>query len=131
MNLEKLFELVFNNPDNISIQYSNINGKEELIVNGEDLINGGIPYDDSLIKDKIANYKAKIEKLDDYIFEKVIDKAEKRCFNLYEMNKGLELENYTPQTELYASNVIDMMTELIQEIIQNEIQKLVDTLEEL
>ena len=130
MNLERLFELVFNHPDNISINYSNINGEEKLIVNGEDLINGGIPYDDSLIKDKIANYKAKIEKLDDYIFEKVIDEAEKRGFNLYEMNKGLELENYTPQAELYASNVIDMMTELIQEVIQTEIQKLVDILEE-
>ena len=129
MNLERLFELVFNNPDNISIQYSNINGEERLIVNGEDLINQGISYDDSEIKEKIANYKAKIEKLDDYIFEKVIDEAEKRSFNLYEMNKGLELESYVPQTEQYASNVIDTMTELIQEVIKNEIQKLVDTLE--
>lgn len=131
MNLEKLLELVFNNPDNISIQYSNINGDERLIVNGKDLTNEEEVYDDSLIKDKIANYKTKIEKLDDYIFEKVIDEAEKRGFNLYEMNKGLELENYTPQTGLYASNVIDMMTELIQEIIQTEIQHLIDILEQV
>ena len=37
MNLEKFLELVLTNPDNISIQYSNINGEEKLIVNGKDL----------------------------------------------------------------------------------------------
>lgn len=131
MNLEKLFELVLNNPENISIEYSNINGEERLIVNGEDLINQGVAYDDSAIKEKIANYKAKIEKLDDYLFEKVIDEAEKRHFNLYEMNKGLELEHYTPKEENYASNVIDIMLDLIQEVTRNEIQKLVDVLEQL
>lgn len=129
MNLEKLLELLFNNPDNISIEYSNINGKEKLLVNGEDLMNQGTSYDDSEIKEKIANYKAKIEKLDDYIFEKVIDEAEKRCFNLHKMNKGLELNQYTLQDAQYANDVITLMTELVKEVIQNEIQKLIDTLE--
>ena len=140
MDLEKFLELLFTNPDNISIQYSNINGKEKLIVNGKDLLeeektsdNSEVKetYDDSEIKEKIALYKEKIEKLDDYIFEKVIDEAEKRHFNLCEMNKGLELEHYTPQDELYAINVIQVMSELIQEVIKDEIQKLVDILEEL
>lgn len=128
MDLEKFLELVFNNPDNISIQYSNVNGEEKLVVNGEDLTNR--KYDDSQIKEKIAEYKAKIEKLDDYIFELVIDEAEKRNFNLHEMNKGLELEHYTPQDKLYANNVIEMMTEVIQEVIRREIQNLIDTLEQ-
>lgn len=130
MNLERLLELVFNNPNDISIQYSNINGDEKLIVNGEDLTNQEETYDDSQIKEEIAKYKEKIEKLDDYIFELVIDEAEKKHFNLYEMNKGLELEHYTPQEELYASNVIEIMTELIQEVIKREVQKLIDTLEQ-
>lgn len=127
MNLEKLIELVFNNPNNISIQYSNIDGKEKLIVNGEELTNE--TYDDSVIKEKIANYKEKIEQLDDYIFEKVIDEAAKRHFNLDEMNKGLELESYNAEEELYANNVINLMTELIQEVIKNEIEKLIETLD--
>lgn len=140
MDLEKFLELLFTNPDNISIQYSNINGKEKLIVNGKDLLeeektsdNSEVKetYDDSEIKEKIALYKEKIEKLDDYIFEKVIDEAEKRHFNLCKMNKGLELEHYTPQDELYAINVIQVMSELIQEVVKDEIQKLVDILEEL
>lgn len=140
MDLEKFLELLFTNPDNISIQYSNINGKEKLIVNGKDLLeeektsdNSEVKetYDDSEIKEKIALYKEKIEKLDDYIFEKVIDEAEKRHFNLCEMNKGLELKHYTPQDELYAINVIQVMSELIQEVVKDEIQKLVDILEEL
>lgn len=129
MNLEKLLELVFNNPENISIEYSNTNGKERLIVNGEELINQDTTYDDSEIKEKITNYKAKIEKLNDYIFEKVIDEAEKRNFNLLEMNKGLQLEHYNQEDALYADNVMNLLTELIQEVVKNEIQSLIDTLE--
>lgn len=121
MNLERLLELVFNNPENISIEYSNINGKEKLVVNGEELIE-----DDSEIKERIENYKANIKKLDDSLFEKVLDEAEKRNFNLLEMNNGLELEHYTAEDEFYANNVIDIMTELIQEVIEEEINKLAD-----
>lgn len=130
MNLEKFLELVLTNPDNISIQYSNINGKEKLTVNGKDLSEKEEEYDDSSIKEDVANYKAKIKKLDDCIFEKVIDEAEKRHFNLFEMNKVLELEHYTQQDALYASNVMQIMLELIQEVIKDEIQKLIDILEE-
>lgn len=129
MNLERLLELVFNNPDDISIQYSNINGKEKLVVNGEDLTNQSEDYDDSQIKEKIAKYKEKIDKLDDDIFELVIDEAEKRHFNLSEMNKGLELEHYASQDEIYANNVMEMMTELIQEVIKYKIQNLMNVLE--
>ena len=138
MDLEKFLELVFTNPDNISIQYSNINGKEKLIVNGKDLLEEGESnndskieesYDDSEIKKKIALYKEKIESLDDYIFEKVIDEAEQHHLNLCEMNKGLELEHYNQKEELFANNVICTMTELIQAVLREEIQKLVDTLE--
>ena len=133
MNLEKFLELVLTNPDNISIQYSNINGEEKLIVNGKDLSEKDEEeeYDDSSIKEDVANYKAKIKKLDDCIFEKVIDEAEKRHFNLFEMNKVLELEHYTQQDAVYASNVMQIMLELIQEVIKEEIQKLIDILEEL
>ena len=133
MNLEKFLELVLTNPDNISIQYSNINGEEKLIVNGKDLSEKEEEeeYDDSSIKEDVANYKAKIKKLDDCIFEKVIDEAEKRHFNLFEMNKVLELEHYTQQDAVYASNVMQIMLELIQEVIKEEIQKLIDILEEL
>lgn len=120
MNLERLFELVFSNPENISIEYSNKDGKETLIVNGEDLLDRSIPYNDSKIKKKIADYNEKIKMLDDYIFEKVMDEAEERNFNLFEMNKGLELEHYTPQKETYANNVIEIMTDLIHEVISNE-----------
>lgn len=133
MNLEKFLELVLTNPDNISIQYSNINGEEKLIVNGKDLSEKEEEeeYDDSSIKEDVANYKAKIKKLDDCIFEKVIDEAEKRHFNLFEMNKVLELEHYTQQDAVYATNVMQIMLELIQEVIKDEIQKLIDMLEEL
>lgn len=127
MDLEKLIKLILSNPNNISIKYSNINGKEKLIVNGTDLTDQDC--DDSQIKEKIAEYKDKIEKLDDYIFELVMNEAEARNFNLPAMNRGLELEKYNSQEKLYANNVIEIMTELIQEILRKEIEKLTNTLD--
>lgn len=126
MNLEKLIELIFKNPDNISIEYSNINGKEKFIVNGEDITE----YDDSQVKEEIANYKDKLKKLSDDIFEKVIDEAENHHFNLLEMNKGLELEHYTEDNATYARNVISLMTDTIKTVITKEIDNLTDTLEQ-
>lgn len=129
MNLDKLLELLFANPDNISIQYTNVNGKEQLTVNGEDLIKEETTFDDSEIKRQIANYKSGIEEIDDTLFGMIIDEAEKRHFNLSEMNKGLELEHYTYDDALYASNTIQIMSELIQYVIKREIQRLMDILE--
>lgn len=124
MNLEKFLELVFSNPENLRIEYTNINGKEVCLVNGINVLEKDTTFDDSFIKEKIANYKANLKNLNDYIFGLVIDEAEKRKFNLSEMNKGLELEHYTAEDALYADNVIKMMTELIQEVITKEIENL-------
>ncbi len=132
MNLEKLFELVLKNPDNISIEYTNINGSEKLIVNGEDLTDEKEKtksYDDSKIKNKIARYKKSISYLDEWVWNLVIDEASKRGYNLKEMDKGLNLESFTAQDALYASNVIEMMTEVIQDTLKQEVQSLVDLME--
>lgn len=71
MNFEKLFDLILANPDNISITYSNINGKETLKVNGKEVNE----FDDSQIKEDIAHYKEIIDKLDSCIFVEVLERV--------------------------------------------------------
>ena len=127
MNLEKVLELILNNSD-VKIEYSNINGKERLIVNGEEFTED--TFDDTEIKQRIDAYKAKLEKLDDYIFGLVIDEAELNHLNLYEMNRSLELEHYTKQDAEYAEKTIFIMSELIREVLNREIKNLTSILNE-
>lgn len=126
MDLEKLFNYVMSNPTNISITYSNIDGKEKLIVNGKDFSD---TYDDSEIKAKVAAYKENIDNLSDEIFERVLEKAEQENFNLVEMNKGLELESFSEEDAIYANNVINLMSELIVETINEKMGALNDMLQ--
>lgn len=109
------------NPTNISITYSNIDGKEKLIVNGKDFSD---TYDDSEIKAKVAAYKENIDNLSDEIFERVLEKAEQENFNLVEMNNVLELDSYTEEDAIYANNVISLMSELIVETINEKMEAL-------
>lgn len=125
MNLEKFLETVFNNPTNISIKYSNINGQEKLTVNGEDVtIEEEETFDDSEIKNRVNLFKSKLETLDDHLFELVIDEAENRHLNLAEMNKSLDLEHYDKDEALYINNVISLLSELIRDVIKAEIVNL-------
>lgn len=122
MNLEKFLNLLLSNPENISIQYSNINGDEKLIVNGEEV--------NSEIEERINKYKENLKKLDDCVFEEVLEEAEARNFNLVEMNRVLELDSFTKDDEIFAANVIDIMSELIKEILADKIKDLSELMEE-
>lgn len=129
MNLEKLFELVLTSPNNISIEYSNINGQERLVVNGEDLLEQKETFDDSDIKRRIFLYKENLKYLDEWVWNLVIDEAANRNFNLSEMDRILNLDSYTEEEALQASNTIGIMSELINEILKQEVQSLIDLME--
>ena len=129
MNLEKLLELVFNTPDNIRIEYSNVNGKETCFVNGVSVLEKEETFDDQPIKEKIARYKENLNYLDEWVWNLVIDEANNRCFNLPEMDRILKLDSYTEQEALQASNTIDLMSELINEILKQEVQSLIVLME--
>ena len=92
MNFEKLFDLILANPDNISITYSNINGKETLKVNGKEVSE----FDDSQIKKDIAHYKEIIDKLDSCIFVEVLERAGEHI-DLKELDTLLEKEHFTEE----------------------------------
>lgn len=92
MNFEKLFDLILANPDNISITYSNINGKETLKVNGKEVSE----FDDSQIKKDIAHYKEIIDKLDSCIFVEVLERVGEHI-DLKELDTLLEKEHFTEE----------------------------------
>lgn len=92
MNFEKLFDLILANPDNISITYSNINGKETLKVNGKEVNE----FDDSQIKKDIAHYKEIIDKLDSCIFVEVLERVGEHI-DLKELDTLLEKEHFTEE----------------------------------
>lgn len=125
MDLEKFIDLMLNHPGNISIEYTNMDGKESLRINGKDFTEKEEEFDDSEIKEKISLYKKKLETLDDDTFSNVIERAEKENMNLSEMNKGLELESYTEEDARYANDTIDVTTNLIKEVLSDKIEKLI------
>lgn len=132
MNLERFLELVLDNPDNISIEYSNINGKKTVIVNGENLSEKEEeefeckeePFDDTQIKANIVLFKRDLEKIDDHIFELVLDECAERGFNMSDMTEGLELVHFSKEEAAYAQDVIDTMRDVIGKVINDEIDRL-------
>ena len=129
MNFEKLLELILNNPTNLNIKYSNINGEEKLTVNGED-VTIEESFDDSEIKNKVDLFKSKLETLDDRTFELIMDEVECRHLNLTEMNKSLDLEHYDEEKATYVNNVITILSEIVRNVIKEEIENLNDILKE-
>lgn len=126
MNLEKLLELVFENPDNISIEYSNINGKEKIIVNGKELS----IFDDSEIKTLISEYKKNIELLDDCTFTEAMEALEDRSnIDLNQLDKLINQESFTEKEAQTIKAHIDFMSSIIHEKISNKIQVLTELLD--
>lgn len=126
MNLEKLLELVFENPDNISIEYSNINGKEKFIVNGKELS----VFDDSEIKTLISEYKKNIELLDDCTFTEAMEALEDRSnIDLNQLDKLINQESFTEKEAQTIKAHIDFMSSIIHEKISNKIQVLTELLD--
>lgn len=131
MNLEKFFELVLNNPNDISIEYSNIDGKETLIVNGEDLTKeeyDGTEYDDTDIKNEIELYKEKIKLLDDCTFIQVLDEASNR-FDISAFNTLLDKEHFTEEEAVLIEKQLDIIKNIIRDNVMNKIQNLIEVLD--
>lgn len=124
MNLEKLINLVLSNSD-ITIEYSNINGQEKLIVNGEQIkeLSGGESYDDSEIREKVANHKNAINSICDCIFQEGLEVIEE-SYDLVTMNNLLEQERFTEAEAEVLDEFIDYANNVYQTIIANKIKEL-------
>lgn len=117
MNIEKLFELLSTHND-IRIEYSFIDGRESLKVNGEEL---NTTYDDSSIKKMIKEFKANIELLDDDIFTKVL---EENKLSLIEVVDLLDQESFTKEEAIKAQNYIETLSSSIKDKLNDKIDTL-------
>lgn len=117
MNIEKLLELL-NAHDNVRIEYSFIDGRESLKVNGEEVIPS---YDDSSIKKMIKEFKANIELLDDNTFTKVLEETK---LSLTDVINLLDQESFTEEEAIQAQNYIETLSTSIKEKLADKMDTL-------
>lgn len=117
MNLEQLIKLVLSNPKNIDIRYSNINGQEKLIVNGEEIKDEV----DNNVMEEINTFKKNVQELPDYIFEQVIDKMEETYSDFKEMNDYLEKESYNKEEADVARDIMYQIGSTVTDVIEKEL----------
>ena len=135
MDLEKFFKLLLSNPENIHLEYSNINGQESLRINGEELF--GTPdkekekekeeekeiYDDTAIKKYISNYKDNIQLLDDCTFVEVIEQVE-NVIDIQALDELLSQESFTRDEAELIYEQLNFINTAIHEKLVNKIQDL-------
>lgn len=125
MDLEKLIKMIYENPNNIHIKYSNINGKEQLTVNGEEL---SLDKDkNELILEKIQSFKDKLDELPDSLFNKMLEIV-KENINLEEVDDLFNQTEFTDK-EIYCVEAhIKYISKTIKDIVQAKIDKLSEIL---
>lgn len=116
MNLEKIIQLITKNSD-INIQYSNINGKEKLIINGEEI------KEDTSIKEEIEEYKKNVEELDSCLFVKALEPISNN-YDLANIDKFLNKENYSYEEAKQVRNILSVLKDSIKRTILEEISTL-------
>lgn len=136
MNLNDLMNLVLNNLNDLKIEYSNINGKESLKVNGEEICNCAKQckcnkYDDSKLVKRIESHKALLNKLDDCTFMEVVDYLKNDNVNLSELNKFMDKESYTKDDELIADDYIEIVSNAMQNVIIRKMSELRTILDQI
>ncbi len=124
MDLEKLLQTALKCPNNIKLEYSNINGQESLKLNGEELID----YDDSEVKKYISEYKEDIELIDDCMFLEVIEEIAK-TIDSQALDELLNQDSFTEEEAELVYGLITFIRAAFHEKIQNKIQDLEELLE--
>lgn len=146
MDLEKFFELLLSNPNNVHLEYSNINGQESLRINGEELF--GTPdkekeekeeekeeeekevYNDTAIKEYISNYKDNIQLLDDCTFVEVIEQVE-NVIDIQALDELLSQESFTQDEAELIYEQLNFINTVIHEKLVNKIQDLQELIDRL
>lgn len=124
MNLEKLINLVLSDSD-ITIEYSNVNGQEKLIVNGEQVkgLSTEPEFDDSEILEKVANHKEAIDSICDCIFQEGLEVIEE-SYDIVTMSNLMDQEHFTEDEAEVLDEFIDFANAVYQTVIANRIKNL-------
>lgn len=80
-------------------------------------------FDDSEIKEKVANYKSSIEALDDSTFLDILDEM-REVIDIKEFDSLLDSESFTKETAARVEELIEHSTLIVHRFLQNKIQDL-------
>lgn len=117
--IQNLINLILENPNDINIQYTNINGKEELFINGQKIkAKSEAPiFDDTEIKTDVNNFKETLKKVDDNLFVVFCEELSK-VLDINEFNKLLDLKSFNEEeaeeVECLMCQSINVLCELIE-----------------
>ena len=124
--IEKLIELIFENPNDIYIEYSNINGEKKLLINGEEVKEELTPeFDDTQIKMEINDFKEALKKLDDNLFITFCE-ALNNVMNVNKFNKLLDLESFNEEDAEYVKGMMEQSKTILIELIDSRLNYLYD-----
>lgn len=126
MNIENFIDLILSNPNNIDIKYSNINGKETLVINGHEITK----EEASEFNKEISDYKRLIEDLDDCLFLEVLEDI-KESIDIKIFNDLLEQSSWKKSEEEVLRGMINFTKTSIKEHIQNKISDYKELLEKI
>lgn len=126
MNIKELLKAIYENPINISIEYSNINGQEQLKINGQDIkeLTSKTSRSEATVK-KINDFKNKIDNLPDCFFNQVLEIIEKDI-DLKEFDELLSQEEFTKEETKLVDSHITYVSNVIKELIENKINRLTE-----
>lgn len=85
-------------------------------------------FDDSEIKEKIANYKENIDALDDNTFLDILEEM-KEVIDIKEFDDLLSMESFTEENAARVEELIDHSTLIVHKFLQNKIQDLMELYE--
>lgn len=129
MNLEKVIDLILSDSD-INIQYSNINGTEKLIVNGEEISEKETPenFDDTKTLKRVKRHEEFLNELDDDIFNEGLEVIREK-YDLITIDSLLEKDSYSETEAEVINSFIDFAESLYKDIIKNKINNLKNLLD--
>ena len=120
MNLEHIINYLMQNPDNVKIEYSCVNGQESLKINGKDI--ESLEEDDVFTK-KVNHYIDIVDRLDDCSFMDVLDSI-KEEIPLKEFSDSLSKKNLSLEEKALCMARIDFVTGHIREQLTKKIEDL-------
>ena len=120
MNLEHIINYLMQNPDNVKIEYSCVNGQESLKINGREI--DSLEEDDDFTK-KVEHYIDTVNRLDDCSFMDVLDSI-KEEIPLKEFSDSLSNKNLSLEEKALCMARIDFVTGHIREQLTKKIEDL-------
>lgn len=117
-NMEEILNALLNGEIK-SLEYSFIDGKETLKINGEEIKN----EEESKIQSLIKEYKENIELLDDCTFVEVIDETP---FDLKHFDTLLNKKSLTKEESKYVEEAIKHMNNSIHNKLEEKIKDLTE-----